>query len=87
MYNDNERYKMDEPDKYKNKDHKKAGQGNGSTSSLLERKLEINAEPHYITFNLINMLLTFSIFCIFRKQYTFPAYAISGKNSLLILGF
>ena len=35
MYNDNERYKMDEPDKYKNKDHKKAGQGNGSTSSLL----------------------------------------------------
>ena len=65
---------------------RKQDKGNGSTCSLLERKLEINAEPHYITFNLINMLLTFSIFCIFRKQYTFPAYAISGKNSLLILG-
>lgn len=26
MYNDNGRYKMEEPDKYKNKDHKKAGQ-------------------------------------------------------------
>ena len=78
---------MDEPDKYKKiRTIRKQDQGNDSMCSLLEIKLEINAEPYYITFNFINMLLTFSIFYIFRKQYTFPAYSISGKNSLLILG-
>ena len=78
---------MDEPDKYKKiRTIRKQDQGNDSMCSLLEIKLEINTEPHYITFNFINMLLTFSIFHIFRKQYPFPAYSISGKNSLLILG-
>ena len=59
---------MDEPDKYKKiRTIRKQDQGNDSMCSLLEIKLEINAEPYYITFNFINMLLTFSIFYIFRK--------------------
>ena len=59
---------MDEPDKYKKiRTIRKQDQGNDSMCSLLEIKLEINTEPHYITFNFINMLLTFSIFHIFRK--------------------